>query len=268
MSGIQAKIILDSISAAGARLVTFELRYHRFIHAELMTHRVFSRNSASSRAIPISKIIKSVEEDPAMPIFWGANQKGMQAEGEIADVELAKATWLAGRDRAVETAKSLQALNLHKQLVNRVLEPYVWHTVILTATKFTNFFKLRCHTDAQPEIKHLADLMWAAYSSSTPTERIYHTPYIQPDELDKPIEELLKVSSARCARVSYLTHAGKRDWNADLELHSRLLGGSGGIGHLSPLEHPAIAAENATEAFGNFVGWKQFRKTIPGESGE
>ncbi len=266
-----ARVLLDSRSLSGARLTTLEVRYPRFIHSEMMTHRVFSRNAASSRAIPIKKMIAAVREEPALPVYWGRNQTGMSAREPIApDVEArARAEWQAALDDALRHAERLAAqdIDLHKQLVNRLLEPFAWITVIITATEWANFYTQRCHPDAQPEIKHIAELMLAAYRASVPVPVAagrWHLPLIQDDERTLPDEQLCKLSVARCARVSYLTHDGKRDHARDLELYQRLLGG-GANGHWSPFEHVATPAADPTHRSANFVGWEQYRKRFPEE---
>lgn len=244
-------------------------------NSEFMTHRMFSRNSASSRAIPIEKMIKMVQTNPAMPVFWGKNKKGMSADAQLDDISRCKSLWLKGRDRAVLTAKAMLDAGLHKQITNRVLEPWLWHTVICTATEWSNFFALRDHEDAQPEIAHLARLMREAQSKSIPETNEIHLPYIVDEDYSDAVdfsetdlvESLFKVSSARCARVSYLTHDGKREISKDLELFDKLVTGSG-HGHWSPMEHPALAIDEMTEMdwSGNFRGWMQYRKTFKGES--
>jgi thymidylate synthase ThyX len=269
--GFSARILQDSISAQGARLTSMEVRYPRFIHSEMMTHRVFSRNAASSRAIPIAKMIAAVRDEPAMPIHWGVNQTGMSARENVTpEVEaLARAQWGEALADALRHAERLSSkeINLHKQLVNRLLEPFAWITVIITATEWANFFTQRCHPDAQPEIHHIANLMLAAYRASTPEPIApgrWHLPLIQADERDLPDEMLCKISVARCARVSYLTHDGKRDHEKDLELYERLLGG-GANGHWSPFEHVATPSARVDERSGNFIGWEQFRKRFTQE---
>ena len=266
-----ARVLLDSRSPSGARLTTLEVRYPRFIHSEMMTHRVFSRNAASSRAIPIKKMIAAVREEPALPVYWGRNQTGMSAREALApDVEKrARAEWQAALDDALSHAERLAArdIDLHKQLVNRLLEPFAWITVIITATEWANFYTQRCHPDAQPEIKHIAEMMLAEYRASTPSlvaPGRWHLPLIQDDERTLPDEQLCKLSVARCARVSYLTHDGKRDHDRDLELYERLLGG-GANGHWSPFEHVATPAADAEQHSANFVGWEQYRKRFPQE---
>jgi len=261
---ISAKVILDSISESGARLITMELKYPRFVHAELMTHRVFSRNAASSRAIPIRKVIKMVEEDPATPVYWGKNKRGMSPGKEVEDSSEAMKAWLEARDSAVEHARKLKELGLHKQIVNRLLEPFQYITVICTATQWSNFFALRDHADAQQEIAALAKKMKYAQEMSIPVERVWHMPYIQNNEMHLDPTELRKISTARCARVSYLTHDGTRSIDKDLELHKRLLTG-GDSGHWSPFEHVAMASSDPGERSGNFTGWIQYRKMHGGE---
>ncbi len=270
--GFSARVLLDSVSPAGARLTTMEVRYPRFIHAELMTHRVFSRNSASSRAIPISRMIADVRSDPAMPVFWGKNQSGMQAHEHLGDGEQMRAEeeWRAALAHALTHAERLSAsdIALHKQLVNRLLEPFAWITVLITASEWANFFVQRTHADAQPELKHLAEMMLAAYRASAPTPlavSAWHTPLIQPDEISELSEDQRRaVSVARCARVSYLTHANTRDIAKDIELYERLLGG-GANGHWSPFEHVATPLADANGWSGNFRGWEQFRKRFDQE---
>lgn len=275
----KAKIILDSINPHnGIRLVTSELTYPRFIHAEFMTHRMFSRNAASSRAIPNSKMIKLVDENPAMPVYWGKSKKGMSASQELESLEDAQKVWLAAKDEMIARACEFRNMKLHKQIANRILEPWKYITVICTATQYSNFFALRDHGDAQPEIQYLARLWKEALDESTPLERQWHIPYIQEDEEDLDLEIKKKVGTARCARVSYLTHDGVRDIEKDLVLHKRLLTGSG-HGHWSPFEHVAEATamegtyynfatkqwETSPIRCGNFEGWIQYRKTCMGE---
>jgi thymidylate synthase ThyX len=245
--------------------------YPRFIHSEMMTHRVFSRNAASSRAIPIKKMIAAVREEPALPVYWGRNQTGMSArEAVTPEVDaLARAEWQSALEDALAHAERLaeKDIDLHKQLVNRLLEPFAWITVIITATDWANFFTQRCHPDAQPEIKHIAEMMLAQYRASIPAPVAlgrWHLPLIQDDERTLPDEQLCKLSVARCARVSYLTHDGKRDIERDLDLYEKLLGG-GANGHWSPFEHVATPAPDAQARSGNFTGWEQYRKRFPEE---
>lgn len=272
-----AKIILRSISHRGVSLTTWELTYPRFVHAELMTHRMFSRNSASSRAIPNEKLRARIAEDPVLPIYWGANQKGMQAKEEISEElkETAKAKWIAASQKMLRISEELSELGVHKQLANRLIEPWMWITVIVTATDFANWYHLRDSEFAQPEIRHLAVLMkWtdANYNESKtltlhPGE--WHTPYVEPSELKLKVpisnneywEAYKKVSTGRCARVSYLTHDGKRDPQEDINLHDKLATS----GHWSPFEHVATPLDNSEEYCGNFRGWKQYRKEFPNE---
>lgn len=182
---ITAKVITDSISKhTSQRITTFELEYPRFIHSELMTHRLFSRNSASSRAIPINTMIQLIEKNPAMPIHWGQNQSGMQAKQEVSQdlKEDAVFFWDAAKNDAIASAKCLSGVGIHKQIVNRLLEPFQYIKVLVTATDFNNWFNLRLHPDAQPEIQELAKVMYEALSLSEPMELSYgewHLPYIE-----------------------------------------------------------------------------------------
>lgn len=306
---ISAKIIKDSRSEAGVRLTTFELRYPRFVHAEFMTHRQFSRNASSSRAIPITKLIDDVINDPAIPVRWGLNGRGMQDHGVMSSIgqHSALSAWLNARDAAVVQAKIMLELPEvpHKQIVNRILEPFSHITVVMTATEINNFFHLRRHPDAQPEIKELADRMFEAHEGSTPAlcdYRMWHLPYVMADDVDAAVHYVLKeleerqpsgmldpekyidarsiaicqkMSVARCARVSYLTHDGKTpDIVADILLHDRLV--SEAPMHASPAEHQATPDRLAMpipghfgwqhfREHGNLVGWRQYRKMLVGE---
>ncbi len=264
------RILADSQGPNQIRLTTFEVTYPRFIHSELMTHRVFSRNAASSRAIPIDKMIQQVEQNPALPVWWGRNQSGMQAKEELNDAEKMAAlyVWLAARNEAVLKARELQRIGAHKQIVNRLIEPWMWITVLVTSTEWENFFALRNHEDAQPEIREIARMMEEVYNTTTPKSLHpgeWHLPLMDDlEHLKKQFSdaEILMIASGRCARVSYLTHAGVRDPKADLTLATRLQES----GHMSPFEHIAQALENQNVRFhGNLRGWLQFRKTLHNE---
>lgn len=288
-----AKVICDSISPLGIRLTTMEIVMPRVILAEFNTHRVFSRNSASSRAIPVEKMLKRVRENPYIPSHWGQNQKGMTAEVEV-DAETAKKAknhWLKAMAWATEQADLLMHLGIHKQVTNRLIEPFMWHTCICSATEWSNFFHLRCNPQAHPEMQNIANAMKAAMDANTPKlvkNGWWHLPYMD-DEQDLKskgyqIDDLVKIAIGRCARVSYLTHDGIRDPKSDLELCERLQH----MGHLSPFEHVArpMLQEDAQNIIlmqlescgcrlpdvnpndiycGNFRGWMSFRKMIPCE---
>lgn len=264
-----AKILKDSQPLYGTRLTTMEVTFPRIVLAEFNTHRTFSRNSASSRAIPVEKQIKKIEEDPFIPIHWGKNQKGMQAEKEVDDdvKDLANKEWLEARDNAVANVRYLLGVGIHKQITNRLLEPFMWQTVIVTATEWENFFGLRCNKDAQPEIRKIADMMQDLYQSSIPQEvgdSDWHMPLVDEAELRMPSTDPMfwqRVSVGRCARVSYLTHDGRRDPLADIELAARLQES----GHMSPFEHVATPLQNSNAYCGNFKGWMQYRKQIVNE---
>lgn len=271
--GITAKVIEDSISPHGKRITTLQLRYPRMILSELNTHRTFSRSSSSSRAIPVAKMIAQVRNDPAMPVHFGANQPGMQAKAELEGADRSKAIflWCQAAERAAEIAEQMEKLGLHKQVANRILEPFQFMSTIVTATEWDNFFALRDHEDAQPEIRVLAQAMRACMEASHPTVRSFsheyesgwHLPYITLEERQASfsVQRLCKISAARSARVSYLTHDGETpNAQKDLELYARLAGGV--PLHASPLEHQATPYENPKAVGKNFVGWAQFRTQI------
>jgi thymidylate synthase ThyX len=264
---IQARIVADSANPSGDRITSFVLVYPRFIHSEVMTHRAFSRNAASSRAIPVEKMISNITANPAGPIFWGMNQKGMQASQEATpEVQaIAVKLWNLAMQEAVVRARQLLDLGIHKQIANRLLEPFAHMTTLVTATDFGNFFNLRAHPDAQPEFQELAYQMLDCYEESSP--RIldvgdWHLPFADqyiPEGLS--IEQLLKISTARAARTSYVNFEGDFAHEKDYDLHDRLATS----GHWSPFEHPACAMSYSVRS-GNFVGWFQYRKKFPNEN--
>lgn len=284
---ISAKVILDSMNPCGDRLITMELCYPRFIHSELMTYRMLSRNAASSRAIPAKKLRERTLASPALPVWWGQNEKGMQAREELSleDQAIVKETWLGALSFMAEVHEELEKAGLHKQLLNRLLEPWMEITVICTANEaaYQHLFFERCHPDAQPEFQSLALSMREALRRSTPQRLAvgdWHTPYLDLEDLRALAElkinkshpwnnnpYLCQISAARCARVSYLTHEGKRDIQEDLLLFLKLVPAEEDPrpGHWSPLEHVAQAL-GASEVHGNFKGWMQYRKFFSREN--
>lgn len=310
---ITAKVIADSISENGHRITTFELEYPRFIHAEFMTHRLFSRNAASSRAIPVKTAIELIQADTAMPIHWGKNQPGMSAKEECnvmfprleirADedgnfVSVTKEisreeAWNEARDASIKIAEQFAQAGYHKQIVNRILEPFSHIKVVCTATEYDNFFYLRCHPDAQPEIQELANQMWDARAKSIPKLLKFgewHVPYFRegfwtPNNDDDTLEDAKAVSSSCCAQVSYRKLDDSIEKARDI--FKRLVDSK--PVHASPFEHQATPMEygnhdyvpegithftvvngnhemagTITDAWsGNFRGWIQHRHLIP-----
>jgi hypothetical protein len=310
--GYGAKILADSISPDGFRLTTFEVCFPRVVLAEFNTHRVFSRSSASSRAIPVKKMLERVRDNPFVPDYWGKNQRGMQASEEISSEDRDKAifTWRELRNHARKTAWYLAStaeeggLDVHKQIANRLIEPWLWHPIIVSATEWSNFFNLRDNGKAAPEIRKPAGMMHELYKSSQPDAVNYgdwHLPLIPKDEaFNIDVEHgqaaitAAKICAGKCARASYLTHDGRRDHAEDIRLHDDILK----AGHMAPLEHPArpmtreelktfaqdevewdpvrarsiglqtawVKTGRRTHFLGNFQGWVQYRKMIPGET--
>lgn len=267
---ISAKIILDSMSPGNKRITTFVLRYPRYIHSEIMTHRLFSRNSASSRAIPYQKLKENIINDPVMPTYYGKNRPGMQAYESLDSFNISKVKYLI--DKVLRTTLSLtdqmHEAGLHKQNINRYLEPFMHMEIVCTATEWDNFYSLRNHPDAQPEIQELAKAMLVAHNNSTPTKLKageWHLPFIKDGELDaNGIELCKKISVARCGRVSYLNHEGKTTTvQEDLNLYKKMIESK--PMHASAAEHQAMAIVDAHERSGNFIGWVQYRKTLDNE---
>lgn len=280
--GISAAIVEDSkhYQLIGRRLTTFRLVYPRFIHSELMTHRVFSRNASSSRAIPVSKMLEQVRNNPAMPIHWGKNQPGMQAREEcteLIDISVdggvwtgdAPDTWKLAAAAAADIAEAMSKAGYHKQVANRLLEPFQFMNVIVTATELDNWFELRDHEDAEPTIQELAQCMRRARGNSKPKTLLngeWHLPFVTEEERRVlTIQQMRAASAARCARVSYLTHEGKEpDLVKDMELFEKLVGSH--PMHASPIEHQATPDHyyegrwNNRDQWGNLKTWIQFRK--------
>lgn len=306
---ISAKIIADSISTLGVRITTFELEYPRFIHAEFMTHRLFSRNAASSRAIPVTKAIELIKADTATPVHWGKNQPGMSAKEEchalvqtgvwsiIDGVECKgdlprENAWNVARDNAIRVAEAFNKAGYHKQIVNRLLEPFTHIKVVCTATEYDNFFYLRCHPDAQPEIQVLATEMWNAREASTPVKLKngeWHVPYYEDgywipgdysngafglDAYGNTAEDAIAISASCAAQVSY------RKLDDSLEkaknIYARLVESK--PVHASPFEHQATPMDEMnicpdgythTDKYGNIWSgnlreWIQHRQLIDG----
>jgi hypothetical protein len=274
---ISAKIIADSISPMGQRLTTMEVTFHRFILSELNTHRAFSRNSASSRARSVKKTILEVNHYPALPIAWPGEQPGMSGNSESdydRDIS-AYNVWNHAAGNAVASAKALTQLGVHKSVVNRLLEPFMWHTAVITATDWDGFFAQRLALlddgktpAAQPEMYELARQMKAVMDISTPKAIDFgdcHLPYITDSDAEfvQNAAQLCQISIARCAGVSYLTQgATGRDPERDIALYQRLRNAK--PPHWSPFEHVAVPAvvqdgDGGPIRFYNLSGWASYR---------
>ena len=267
-TNITAKVVCDSVSEQGVRLTTFEIEYPRFIHGELMTHRVLSKNSSSSRAIPIQKMLDQIENNMAVPIYWGKNKSGMQAVEEVSKQSIRSAIdqWGFAYGDVKHVVGRMVELGLHKQVPNRLTEPFQMMKVVITGTDWDNFFNLRIHPDAQPEICMLAYKMYKAMEESVPHNLRtgeWHLPYVEisqdqynPENTyyflwDKDcsgtetdgymyeqrltLEEAIKLSAASCASVSYRTEGmtlEKADKIFDMLIKAEVI-------HASPFEHIA-----------------------------
>lgn len=300
LTEISARTVLHSISPEGHELLTVEYTAPRFILAEINTHRVKSRNARSSRAVPSRTLFAEVQECPVIPIDWGANRPGMQATESIpsGNIAQAEAIWLEARDAALRSAEALAALGIHKQVVNRVIEPFMWARGLISATEWNNFFALRCHPDADPHMELLAEKIREAKASSIP-QRLkpgeWHLPYVLPGDREAVLTQIARtgtygslgstadealrlISVARCARVSFKAFDTgeanpRRDYERGVErLQSRPL-------HASPFEQIATPDDWVSKAkwdgeiivswrhpaeHGNYVGWRQWRRMLPG----
>lgn len=259
----RVKILTDSLSPTKKRLTTFELTFWRPILPEISRHRCYSLSVRSSRATPVDTLIAEISQSPWGPCEWGVNQKGMVAERVITQEEALTALkyiWYHAAKGNCAMAKSLADAGVHKQIVNRLLEPFSCTHMVLSGTEWDNFYKLRCAKDAQPEMRALALKIKEVQEDNEPEELDYnqwHLPYITQEDRDKySIRELCKISAARCARVSYKLYDGSTDVEKDLELFNKL----SSLGHYSPLEHQATPTEPRFYLSSNFKGWNQFRQ--------
>lgn len=298
---IEAKVLAYSVGEDAPPLPTFQLRYPLQIHAELMTHRVFSRNARSSRAVPTARLLDEVRERPFVPRYWGANQKGMQATEECINPVVVgfgsddfvfgtrEEAWLKARDGAVEVAAAFAEAGYHKQVANRLLAPFLHIDVVLTTTELSNWFALRDDKAAEPHIRDLAVAMREALTAagdpvllaSRPTwddpYAEWHAPYISGTEwAAHSVETCRKLSVTRCAQVSYTPfHEAKLTVAQEVERHDALINAR--PMHASPAEHQAtpdrIIGRDADgepiwqhpKLHGNLRGWVQYRKTLQGE---
>ena len=300
---ISAKVIADSVCPQGVRMTTMEIEYPRFILAELNTHRMLSKNSASSRAIPVKAMHEFIRANPATPVSWGKNQPGMKANenvGSSVAIE-AEQIWNRAKDDALHWADALaHKLAIHKQIANRITEPWMTMKTVISGTEWNNFFHLRNHADAQPEIKTLAEAMTVAYTTHLPVPLKpgqWHLPYITIAEyvptgelqyLDSnfdpiSLEEAKIISASCCAQVSYR----KNDDSFDKakKIYDQLIMSE--PVHASPIEHQATPMDidsmcrfepdtwqpgvthvsaNSDLWSGNLRGWIQYRKLIRNEA--
>lgn len=278
MQKITAKVILDSISEDGVRLITLHLHYPRYILPEIDTHRMLSKNSRSSRARPVNSVMREVYDNPFIPSHWTAYQKGMQGQ-EITDSKAIEfyTNFITSLGKNIVDAIELFNENcdakgiprLHKQVLNRYIENFASTDTIISGTDWENFFNLRISDKAEPHIKELAEAMYKAMDESTPkvvTVGDYHLPYITSEELEhNSLADCKLASVARCARVSYAPFGSTEpDFKKDLELGRTLLKDK----HMSAFEHVATPLLHASERTSNFRGWKQYRQEVDNFSRE
>jgi hypothetical protein len=299
---ITARVLADSISPHGDRMTTMEIEYPRFILAELNTHRMLSKNSASSRAIPVKAMHQHMTENPARPVHWGKNQPGMQANTELVGMDLTDVQfmWQRAQQDAMHWAQQMsERAGLHKHVANRITEPWMTMKTVISGTEWRNFFWLRAHADAQPEIHELATKMFDAYNQSVPQllqPDEWHLPYVKSHRLssgeliyldaeDLPIttEQARVISASCCAQVSY--RKSDDSYEKAHKIFKQLIESQ--PCHASPVEHQATpmdldsidkydpecwqdgvthVSRNGDLWSGNLRGWIQFRKLIPGEA--
>lgn len=299
LKGYWAALIADTSGLTTDRLSTMLTRFPRRVLSEINTHRVFGRNSASSRARSVKSVVESVMNEPFIPRFT-QNKKGMSGKFVNAEVQAkAEVAWLRGRDRAVATMLELllgdqydpassvaelmgsyydgylngsteDMLSVHKQDANRVLEPYLWHEAVITSSYWDNFLELRTDLDAaDPSIYAIALLMEALLNSSTPVDSKIHLPFVDETDMltgDEPLDEArptLMLASTESAQISYRDKSSASKSTATTSLGERLLK----LKHMSPFEHiayreDALAVAHLPQDLSGNLGpeWKQLRK--------
>lgn len=308
VESIEVNVIAHSISKKGKEILTYELVYPRAVHSELAVHRMLSKNSASSRAIPIPRVIEMVRNNPAMLSRYGSNQAGMQDKGFEHDEPVVfqgksytiREAWKLGAEFMCDLAESIHEAGYHKQVGNRLLEPFQWMKVVLTGTEFANFFWLRDHEAADPTIAELARKMLEAKQRSSPVllgDDDWHVPYFENgywiaervgmagltvNSSGITLQEALDISTSCCAQVSY-RKLDKSQEKADTVISRLNLDGKHpeDPAHASPTEHQATPMTGDTMIFngfptgytsyhkdlgmmsGNLAGWIQYRQLIP-----
>lgn len=262
---ISAKIVAHSISEAGKEIVTYELIYPRMVHAEFLVHRAISKNSSSSRAIKITSQISNVWNNMALPVYWGKNKTGMSAKEELTGWRLkaAKILWKLSGKTACFFSYLMYLVGLHKQISNRPTEIWSNIKVLATATEWDNFFRLRAHPDAQPEIQALAYAMLAAYKESKPKlikKGEWHLPYITNEMIKQ-----MGVEDAKTLSVSLIAQTSYRNADFTMEKARKITNMliQGDVVHASPYESVATPLDDPKERDANFFGWRQLRSSIP-----
>ena len=299
---INVRLIAHSTSDLDNQIATFELEYPRYIHSEIMTHRMFSRNAQSSRAVPVAKTSEINALNPVKPLLWGKNKAGMSSVEELEGSELlvAKMHWSNAAEESFNRSKQMSDAGLHKQWANRITEWCSRIKVVVTATEWDNYFWLRDDEDAaQPEIVYLARKMKEVLNASTPellSPGEWHTPYVEHKRGADGVlryfdtngnqlttEEALKISASCCGQVSYRKLDDSKE--KALEIYQKLF--SGPKPHLSPVEHQATPIDhhkmtnftNSSDPFSwehgithmdsnydlwsaNFKGWIQYRQIL------
>lgn len=285
MTTISAQTILRSRNADAPQVVlsTLLLRYPAFMHQDFMTHRAFSRNAMSTRAIPMLKMLRMILTDMAMPIHWGKNQGGMQAKEELFGFRrwVARTLWKTAGYLACLFAYLLYLVGVHKQVGNMILWPFMHFTTVVSATEWDNFLELRDHPDARPEIQALAREMRKCLERTDDIQTLqpneWHLPFVESGYVNGPnVHNMIKLSTARCASTSYKTVDGF-DMTLDraITLHDKLVAAR--PIHASPAEHVAQADSRATiwkegkkvgfkwanpKQHGNFKGFRQYRHQL------
>lgn len=269
----RATVLADSISSAGKRLVTFEVTFPRKLLAEVNTHRVAAKNTSSSRAIPVTKVIEAVKNDPFLPRAIGLAEPGMQSS-QFLDKDKTKLVQEQIRALAMNATATarhlLDVYGLHKQVINRYLEPWLMVTQAISFTDIENFFAQRCHPTAEPDMRVLAWCMADVYyRDSKPVHAplgSWHLPYVTEEERARmPIEMQKKISVARLARTSYRLDGGfAPDPEKELSIFDKLLAGllsekEDEPLHMTPFEHVATPSAFADKVSGCFRGWEQYR---------
>lgn len=273
-SQVSAKVVAHSkAKQTGKEIITFELEFPRIVLAEFNTHNALSKNSSSSRAIPVLTMLEQVRKSPSMPIRFGAANKGMQDAGEHNDLvivsnELAESwggmypddAWYYAANQAADLAQAFHEAGYAKQICNRLIEPFQRMKVVMTATELANFLWLRDHQAADPTIEALAKEIKRAYINSEAVELDvgdWHVPYFGGEGVGYwlkgcgiDLQEALDISASCAAQASYRKLDDSLEkaksvverLNLGVDINEPM--------HVSPTEHQATPIAETKGCFG------------------
>lgn len=266
-SEVKVSLIAMTRNAYSNKVITTLLcEYPRYIHSEIMTHRQLSRNSGSSRATPFNIYCERIIKDPAFFAELGINRSGMNADSVLnkENAEAFKHEYMQLMHHTVDTAMSWSAkYNLHKQIINRVLEPYVRTSTVITATEWDNFLYTRAIAKGVEPVMHLlANCIKQAvdYANENAKDGVAHLPFVTDNEFNTcSLKDCVKHAVSRSARCTILSNVTKKlsTIEEDEKLYNWL--SSADPMHASPFEHIAFATKSYEPYYNLRGGWMSQR---------